>query len=119
MSSINRMSTSRHSLATLFVVWFACTQEAFAATTLGSPAPGVGLTLQDFVAFLITIIQAVIMPALVIAIIYAGFTLVTANGNEEQITKGKIWIMWTLVGAAIVLAAQVIANYVFNTAALF
>ena len=87
--------------------------------TLSNPSPGGGATLQDFIGLLIKIIQAVGIPALVVAIIYAGYTLLTAGGNEVQITTGKVWIFWTLIGAAIILGAQVIADAVFNTAALF
>ena len=88
----------------------------YAQPKLTQPAPGVGTTLQDFIGWLIQLLQAVGIPALVLAIIYAGFVLVTAGGNEEQITKGKTWIMWTLVGAGIIVAAQVIADTVFTTA---
>jgi small-conductance mechanosensitive channel len=89
------------------------------AATLSNPSPGGGATLQDFIALLIKIIQAVGIPALVVAIIYSGYILLTAGGNEVQITKGKVWIFWTLIGAAIVMGAQVIADAVFATAALF
>ena len=86
---------------------------------LSNPSPGGGATLQDFIGLLIKIIQSVGIPALVVAIIYAGYILLTAGGNEAEITKGKVWIFWTLIGAAIVLGAQLIADTVFNTAALF
>lgn len=86
---------------------------------LTQPAPGVGLNMKDYIDFLIQLIQAVGIPALVVAIIYSGFILLTAGGNEEQIKKGKIWILWTLVGAAIIVAARVIANTISNTAADF
>ncbi len=90
-----------------------------AAPKLGPPTPGAGATLQDFIALLIKIIQAVGIPMLVVAIIYAGYTLMTAGGNEEQISKAKTWIFWTLIGAAIILSAQVIADLIFATAGLF
>ena len=91
----------------------------FALTKLAQPAPGSGATLQDFIAVLIEIIQAIGIPVLVICIIYAGYIIVTAGGNEEKVTKGKTWIFWTLIGAAIILSAQVIANLVYSTAGLF
>jgi hypothetical protein len=90
-----------------------------AAQTLAPPTPGAGATLQDFIGLLIKIIQSVGIPALVVSIVYAGFILLTAGDNEAQISKGKTWVMWTLVGAIIILGAQVIANMVFDTAALF
>ncbi len=89
------------------------------AQKLSNPTPGGGATLQDFIALLIEIIQAVGIPALVLAIIYSGFILLTAGGNEQQIAKGKTWITWTLVGAAIIVSAQLISNVVFDTASQF
>lgn len=89
------------------------------AQKLSNPTPGGGATLQDFIALLIEIIQAVGIPALVLAIIYSGFILLTAGGNEQQIVKGKTWITWTLIGAAIILSAQLISNVVFDTASQF
>ena len=86
------------------------------APKLTQPAPGVGVTMKDYIDFLIQLIQAVGIPALVVAIIYSGFILITAGGNEEQIKKGKVWILWTLVGAAIIVAARVIADTIASTA---
>ena len=70
---------------------------------LAPPTPGGGATLQEFIALLIEIIQSVAIPALALSIIYAGFLFVTARGNEAQLTKAKTWLVWTLVGAAIIL----------------
>ena len=89
------------------------------AQKLPNPAPGAGGTLEEFVNLLITIVQWVAIPALAVCIIYAGFILVSAGGNDEQITKGKQWILWTLVGASIILGAHVIADIVFGTAEIF
>ena len=93
--------------------------ESSQAPLLGNPTPGAGVTLEDFVGILIKIVQFVAIPALTVSIIYAGFILVSAGGNETEIEKGKKWITWTLVGAAIVLGAQVIANVAFGTMKAF
>ena len=60
------------------------------AQKLSNPTPGGGATLQDFIALLIEIIQAVGIPALVLAIIYSGFILLTAGGNEQQIDRKSV-----------------------------
>ena len=86
---------------------------------LAQPAPGVGATLEDFIRLLIEIMQAVGFPFLVVCIIYAGFKIATAGGNEDQIAKGKVMIFWTLIGAAIIISAQVIADIVYGTASSF
>ena len=87
--------------------------------TLANPAPGAGDTLRDYIYLLLNIVQLVAVPALVLCIIYGGYMLVTAGGNETQTTKAKQWIVWSLVGGAIILGAEVIADIVFGTADLF
>jgi heme/copper-type cytochrome/quinol oxidase subunit 2 len=92
---------------------------AFAQVKLSNPAPGAGATLEDFIYLLLNIFQLVATPVLVVCIIYAGFLLVTAGGDESQVTKGKLWIFWTLVGAAIVISAKVIASFIKGTVETF
>ncbi len=107
-------------LGTFFLLpLFALAELTSPTTLLSNPAPGAGTTLQDFVNLLITIVQWVVLPVLALSIVYAGFMLVSAGGNEDQITKGKTWILWTLVGAAIILGAHVIADVIFGTASNF
>ena len=89
------------------------------ATTLDNPAPGAGYTLQDFIYLLLDIVQLVGIPVLVVCIIYAGFLLMTAGGDESQVTKGKTVVLWTLVGAAIIIGAKVIAAFIAGTVATF
>ena len=86
---------------------------------LTNPAPGAGATMQDFIYLLIEIIQLIGIPVLTVCIIYAGFLFVTAGGSEEQVTKAKGWIFWTLVGATIILGSRVIADVVYGTASAF
>ncbi len=90
-----------------------------AAQKLAAPTPGGGATLEEFIRLLIKIVQSVGIPFLVVALVYSGFVLVTAKDNEAQISKAKIWILWTIVGAAIILSAQVIADVVYGTAKSF
>ena len=91
----------------------------YAQLLLTNPAPGAVSTMSDFIYLLIQIIQLIGTPILVCAIVYAGFMMVTAGGNEEQVRKSKVWILWTLVGAAIILGARSLADMVYGTASLF
>ncbi len=91
----------------------------FAQTTLSNPVPGAGYTLEDFIFLLLDIIQLVLFPVLVVCMIYAGFLMVTAGSYEAQVSKSKLWIMWTLVGATIIISAKVIAAFISGTVAIF
>jgi hypothetical protein len=48
-------------------------------------------------------------------IIYSGYTLVMARGNPEGLKKGKEMLFATIIGGAILLGADVIANVVVST----
>ena len=68
--------------------------------------------------FLKEILKAVIkigIPLIVLAIIYSGFLFVTAMGNPEKLTKAKDALLWSLVGAAVLLGAWAIAELIVTT----
>src|SRR3989344_1514879 len=55
------------------------------------------------------------IPIIALAIIYCGFLFVAARGNSEKITKAKNALLWTLVGAAILLGSWAIAQLLSDT----
>ncbi len=87
--------------------------------TLNNPTPAGGNTFQDFIYLLVQITQMIGVPLLVVCLIYAGFLMVTASGNEEQLKKSKLWFIWTVVGATIILGARVLADLIKGTASAF
>jgi len=50
----------------------------------------------------------------VILVIYAGFLWMTAQGNEEQITKAKKMITNAVIGIIIISMAYIITNFVLT-----
>ncbi|MCX6751655.1 MAG: TrbC/VirB2 family protein [Candidatus Nomurabacteria bacterium] len=65
-----------------------------------------------------TILKGVIkigMPVLVLAIIYCGFLFVSAQGKPESIKKAKDALLYTLIGAAILLGSWAIAQLIADT----
>ena len=55
------------------------------------------------------------MPVIALAIIYCGFLFVSARGNSEKIGEAKDALMYTLIGAAILLGAWALALLIKNT----
>ena len=51
----------------------------------------------------------------VIVILYAGLLFMTGGGNEEQISKAKLVLLWALVGIAVALLATNAVKFVQNT----
>ena len=42
----------------------------------------------------------------IIFILYGGFLIVAAGGSEERVTKGRMFIMWALIGFAVAILAR-------------
>ncbi len=72
-------------------------------------------TIPKFIEAVINIVLIVGIPIVVLAIIYTGFLFVKAQGNPEEITKAKSALMYTLIGATLLLGAFVIANAIGKT----
>jgi len=80
------------------------------------PDPLGGANLQTLISkFLQFIVQIGTMVA-VFFVIYAGFLFVTASGDETKLTTAKSTLMWTLIGAVILIGAQALSEVICNTA---
>jgi hypothetical protein len=55
------------------------------------------------------------LPVVALAIIYAGFLFVFARGNPEKLGTAKDTLLYTLIGAAILLGAWAIAKMIEST----
>jgi hypothetical protein len=72
-------------------------------------------TIPKFIEALIEIVLIIGVPIVVLALIYVGFLFVKAQGNAEELTKAKKALLYTLIGAALLLGAFVIANAIGKT----
>lgn len=55
------------------------------------------------------------IPIIALAIIYSGFLFVMARGNSEKIGKAKDTLLYTIIGAAILLGSWAIAKMITST----
>lgn len=65
-----------------------------------------------------TILEGVIrigLPVIALAIVFSGFLFVFARGNPEKLTKARDALLYTIVGAAILLGAWAIAKMIKAT----
>jgi len=72
-------------------------------------------TIPSFIAAIIDIVVQIGIPVVTLFIIYAGFLFVSARGDETKIKTAKDVILWTLVGAAVLLGASVLASVIEGT----
>ncbi|MEK9175016.1 MAG: pilin [Patescibacteria group bacterium] len=55
-------------------------------------------------------VTKIAIPFVVVFLIYAGFLFVSARGNEKQLTNAKEIFKWTIIGAAVIVGADALAN---------
>lgn len=72
-------------------------------------------TLNQVLANILDAIVLLLSPVIVIMLIYSGFLFVAAQGKAEELTKAKQTLMYTLIGAAIILGAKGIAMVIQNS----
>ncbi len=85
-------------------------------------APGVfvqnPVNYDDFPAFIEAVLAVVMkigMPIVVLMIIFTGLSFVLARGNEKKLEDAKHSLVWTIVGAGILMGAWVLAQAVAAT----
>jgi amino acid permease len=66
---------------------------------------------------LLGIVLTIGVPLIVLAISYAGFKFVTAQGKPDKLEEAKKTFLWILIGAAILLSAYAIAQGIKATIA--
>jgi len=84
------------------------------SVTIVNPLPGI----TSVNGLLQTILEGAIkigIPVIVLAIIYSGFLFVSAQGNTEKLGTAKKSLIYTLIGAAILLGSWAIAQLITNT----
>jgi hypothetical protein len=55
------------------------------------------------------------IPVITLAVVYCGFLFVSAQGNSEKLSEAKRALVYTLIGAAILLGSWAIAQLVSDT----
>lgn len=72
-------------------------------------------TLAEFLSAFLSVVITIAYPLVVLAVIYTGFLFVKAQGNEEELKTAKRALVWTVVGAMLVLGAHAILLIVKDT----
>jgi hypothetical protein len=74
-------------------------------------------SLLELFAKILRAIVRIAAIALVFAFVWVGFQFAAAQGNTESLSKARNALLWTVIGAAIILGAEGIAAVIGSTAA--
>lgn len=72
------------------------------------------LTLTSYISTIIQIFLGLLGIIFLVLIIYAGFNWMTAQGDEEKVTKAKDTLRTAVIGLVIIVCAYSITYFVFN-----
>lgn len=87
----------------------------FATPTIQNPLGVNNTSVEKILLKVMNIVATIGAIVVVFFIIYSGFNFVTAGGDEGKVTKAKEMFFATVIGGAILLGADVIANIVVQT----
>lgn len=76
-------------------------------------------SIPEFLIKIIEVLLVFALPFIVLYIMYAGFLLVTAQGNASEIETARSALLWAIVGGVIVLGAKLIIDVIQGTIAAF
>jgi hypothetical protein len=76
------------------------------------------LTINDISGFISLVLKVMVMVALPIIsffIVYSGFLFISAQGNQEALSKAKTNLLYVLIGSVLILGAWVISTLIGGT----
>lgn len=80
---------------------------------LGSPIKATSLS--ALVADILDVVITIAIPIAILAIIYSGFLFVKARGNPAKLTEAKTTLLYTIIGIAVLLGAELLSKIVEGT----
>ncbi len=72
-------------------------------------------TLPELIQKILTGVLKIGIPIVALAIVYCGFLFVFARGKPEELKKAREALLWTVIGAAILLGAWALAKMISAT----
>jgi hypothetical protein len=83
--------------------------------TIPNPLGAGNDTIAAFITTLLDTLFPIMSLVAVFFIIFSGFLMVTAGGNEEKLSKARQAFLWTVIGVAILLGAKVLSAVICGT----
>lgn len=77
--------------------------------TLTDPLGAAGASLSSFLNAILDLAIQIGSVVVILMLVYVGFLFVVAQGNETKLTEARKALLWTVVGALILLGAKAIA----------
>ncbi len=67
-----------------------------------------GSSLESFLGSILDFVIRIGSVVVILMMVFVGFKFVTAQGNESKVTEAKGMLLWTVIGALVLLGAKAI-----------
>ncbi|HLD31312.1 MAG TPA: hypothetical protein VJB37_00220 [Patescibacteria group bacterium] len=74
-----------------------------------------GTDIRLIIAQVIRVVLSLLGTIALVLVIYAGFTIMTSQGNEEKVAQGKKILINAVIGLVIILSALAIVQFIINS----
>ena len=72
-------------------------------------------SLGALISAILDIIVQIAVPIAALFLMYSGFLFISARGDEAQLKTAKSIFLWTMVGIAVLLGAEILAQVIQGT----
>ncbi|MEK7589889.1 MAG: hypothetical protein AAB475_01400 [Patescibacteria group bacterium] len=83
--------------------------------TLQNPLKDGYASIPDFLGALLKVVITIAIPIIIFMIIYSGFLFVKAQGKPEELVTARKSLIWTFIGAAVILGASLLSYAIQGT----
>jgi hypothetical protein len=74
-----------------------------------------GTSLESFLANILSFVVRIGAIIVVLMLVYVGYLFVVAQGSDSKLTEARRALLWTVIGALVLLGAQAIASAIKAT----
>lgn len=74
-----------------------------------------GTSLESFLGSIMDFVIRIGSIVVILMIVYVGYLFVIARGNESKITEARKALLWTVIGALVLLGAKAISSGILAT----
>ena len=72
-------------------------------------------SIPEFLAGALKALAMIALPIITLFLVISGFLFVTAQGNEQKLSKAKLNFLYVVIGALLILGAWIIATLIAGT----
>jgi len=85
------------------------------SAAVGMPTPLANISIQQLIGRIIQYLLGFSGVIALVMFIYGGLSWMTAQGNQEKLTKAKNTLVWSVIGLILIFSSYALAKFVIDT----